>query len=200
MPFSYNDNVPLATQKLSVTQDPILNNFQAILELLSVNHAPFNSPYAGQHLFTSLEIQGSDPATTATQMAVYCKATPSGPNTTEIFYRYPSNGTVNQLSGNIGSAGGVFTNGYAYLAPTVLMKWGTATGIVNGANVIVFPTTSGNPAFTGTPSTIYFTPTTYYVQVSGSTYVTSPTNLQFTLQVGQAGFATTIYWMAIGPV
>lgn len=195
--FPYNDAIPQAAQKISATQNPILNNFQSILELLSVNHAPFNSPDAGKHYFTSLEFQGSDPATSASEMAVYCKATPSGPNDAELFYRYPSSGTVEQLSGNIGSVG-TFTNGYSYLAPTVLMKWGTATGIVNGSNVIVFPTTNGNPAFSTAPSTIYFTPINYYSQVSSSTYATSSTNLQFTLQVGQSGFATSVYWMAIG--
>ncbi len=194
--FPYNDLVPQAAEKISSTQNPILNNFQSILELLSVNHAPFNSVDAGKHYYTSLEFQGSDPATSSTEMAVYCKATPSGPNLAEIYYRYPSSGTVNQLTGNIGT--GTFTNGFSYLAPTVLMKWGTVTGIVSGANVIVFPTTDSNPAFTTTPTNIYFTPSAYYVQVSGSTYVTSATNLQFTLQVGQSGFSTSIYWMAIG--
>ena len=194
--FPYNDNVPLSTEKIASTQNPILNNFQSILELLSVNHAPFNSADAGKHYFTSLEIQGSDPVTSSTEMAVYCKATPSGPNAAEIYYRYPSNGTVNQLTGNIGS--GTFTNGFTYLAPTVLMKWGTVTGIVAGANVIVFPTTDGNPAFSSPPTNVYFTPNVFYTQVSGSTYITSVTNLQFTLQVGQSGFSTGIYWMAIG--
>lgn len=195
--FPYNDAVPQSAQKISSTQNPILNNFQSILELLSVNHAPFNSPDAGKHYYTSLEFQGSDPSTSSTEMAVYCKATPSGPNAAELFYRYPSNGSVEQLSGNIGSVG-TFTNGYSYLAPNVLMKWGTATGIVNGSNVIVFPTTNGNPAFSSTPSAIYFTTTNFYTQVSSSTYISASTSLQFTLQVGQSGFPTTIYWMAIG--
>jgi len=194
--FPYNDAVPQAAQKISSTQNPILNNFQSILELLSVNHAPFNSADAGKHYFTSLEFQVADPVTSATEMAVYCKATPSGPNAAEIYYRYPSNGVVEQLTGNIGS--GTFTDGFAYLAPTVLMKWGTVSGIVTGANVIVFPITNSNPAFTTTPTNIYFTPTVFYTQISASTYVTAATNLQFTLQVGQAGFSTGIYWMAIG--
>jgi hypothetical protein len=194
--YPYNDAIPQASQKISSTQKPILNNFQSILELLSVNHVPFSSSDAGKHNFTSLQIQGSDASTSATQMAVYCKATPSGPNSAEIFYRYPSNGAIEQLTGNVGS--GTFTDGYAYLATTVLMKWGTATGITTGANVITFPTTNGNPAFTTTPSEIYFSAATPYTQASGNSYISSSNNLQFTLQVGTSGFPTSIFWMAIG--
>lgn len=192
----YNDQTPRRNEKISITQNPILNNFQAISDLFAINHVPFTSDDAGKHNMTSLKFQNSDPSTSLTEMALYAKATPSGPNLGEVYYRYPDNGAIFQLTGNIGS--GTFTNGYAYLAPTVLMKWGTASGIISGANVIVFPTTDTNPAFTTTPTNIYFTPAVFYTQVSGSTYVTSATNLQFTLQVGQSGFSSTIYWMAIG--
>ncbi len=196
--FSYTANVPQSSQTIAITQTPILNNFQAINEFISVNHVGFDDANNfGKHNFTSLPFQGSDPVTTATEMAVYSKATPGGPNAAEIFYRYPSSGTVVQLSG--ATSGGAATNGYAYLSDTVFMKWGTATGInPSSSNVITFPVIVGTPVFTSAPISVYFTPNIVYTPSSGSTYVTSPTTTQFTLQVGSATFATSIYWMAIG--
>lgn len=196
--YTYTSNVPQASQKISATQSPIQNNFQAIAELINVNHVGFNDPVNfGKHTYLSLPFQVSDPLTTANQMVLYCKQTPSGPNAAEIYYRYPSNGSIEQLIG--GSSSGVATNGYASMSSTVMIKWGTATGILGGStNIITFPTVGGIPAFTATPYSIYVSPAVNYSQVSGSVYVSASTTTQFTLQVNAVSFATSVYWIAIG--
>ncbi len=197
MSYTFSTNIPQAAQKISATQAPIMSNFQAINEWVNVNHVGFTDAVNyGKHTYTSLPFQNSDPATLSGEMALYCKQTVSGPNASEIFYRYPSNGTVVQLTG---SSTGSSTAGFAYMSSTVFMKWGTATGIVNGANVIVFPTTSGYPAFSSTPYQIYFTAATDYTNLTSTApYISASSTTQFTLQVNATNYATSIYWLALG--
>lgn len=198
--YTYSTNVPQANQKISATQAPIMSNFQAISEWANVNHVGFSdSTNYGMHTYTSLPFQMSDPSTLNGEMAVYCKATGS-PNVAEIFYRYPNDGSVVQLTGGGSSGGaGAASNGYAYMSSTVFMKWGLATGIVSGANNIIFPVVSGYPVFSTTPYQLYFTPATNYTNFTTSVpYISSSNTTQFVLQVAATNYATSIYWMAIG--
>ena len=199
MAYTFSTNIPQSAQKVSATQAQIESNFQAIKELINVNHVGFTDAVNyGKHTFTSLPFQVSDPTTLSGEMALYCKQTVSGPNAAEIFYRYPSNGTVVQLTGNL-TSGGAATNGYAYMSSTVFIMWGTATGIVNGSNTITFPTTSGYPAFSTTPYQIYFTAATNYSNLTSTApYISSSSTTQFTFQVNATNYATSIYWLALG--
>ncbi len=199
--YTFSSNVPLSTQKISATQQPILSNFQAVADLINQNHVGFSdSTNYGKHNYTSLPVQSLDPVTNAGEMAVYSKSTPSGPNSAEIFYRYPSNGAIVQLTGGISGAG-ASTQGYAFMSSTVFMMWGTATGIVNGSNIIIFSTTAGFPTFGSTPYQLYFTAQGNYSNLTTtSPYITSVTTTQFTFQVNAIGYATSIYWLAIGSI
>ena len=201
--YTFSPNVPQASQKISTTQVPIMSNFQAISELINVNHVGFNNPTDfGKHTVTTFPFQVSDPTTLSGEMAVYSKSTPSGPNAAEIFYRYPSNGTVVQLTGGGATGGaGAASPGYSFMSPTVFMMWGLKTGVANGANTIVFPSGGGFPTFGTTPYQIYFTPTGNYTNTSTVyPYVNSFTTTQFNLQVNATNFATSVYWLAIGSV
>ena len=199
MSYTFSTNIPQSAQKISATQAPIMSNFQAINELINVDHVGFNDAVNyGKHNFTTFPVQGSDPTTLSGEMAIYSKATPSGPNAAEIFYRYPSDGTVVQLTGST-SSGGAATNGYAYMSSTLFIMWGTATGIVNGSNTIVFPTTSGYPSFSSTPYQIYFSAATTYTNLTSTApYISSSSTTQFTLQDNATNYATSIYWLALG--
>jgi hypothetical protein len=197
--YTFSTNVPQAAQKISATQAPIMNNFQAISELINVNHIGFeNASDYGKHTYTSLPMQVSDPATLSGEMAVYSKSTPSGPNLAEIFYRYPSDGTVVQLTGSTGTGGGAANPGYAYMSPTVFMIWGTASVASNAPTTIVFPTGSGFPIFSSTPYQIYFSAATNYSNYYAGAYISSSSSTQFVFTVPSANYATSIYWMAIG--
>lgn len=196
MSYTFATNIPQSGQKISSTQVPMQSNFQSISELIGVNHVGFtDSINYGKHTYLSLPAQSMDPTTSASEMAIYCAAS-TGVNPYEIYYRYPSSGTIVQLSGS-GTGTGAATSGYAYLSSTVFLKWGTSTGITTGANVITFPTGGGLPAF----SSVY---TIYYTQASVATsyliqsYISSSSTTQFTLQVPTSGFASSIYWLALG--
>lgn len=200
MSYTFSTNIPQSGQKISSTQVPMQSNFQAISELINVNHVGFTDPNNyGMHTYLSLPAQGSAPSTSSSEMAIYCAAS-TGANPYEIYYRYPSDGTIVQLSGSstdTGSSTGVATDGFAYLSSTLFMKWGTASGITTGTNTITFPTSSDIPVF----SSIY---TVYYTQASVATsyliesYISSTSTTQFTLYVPTSGFASSIYWLAFG--
>ena len=196
--FTYSTNVPQAAQKISATQSPIMNNFQAIAEFVNVDHVGFTDAINyGKHNQTTLPFQASDPSTASTEMALYSKATPGGPNEGEIFYRYPSNGAIAQLSGSSAGGAGASTNGWCVLPPSLLMKWGQATGIVPGANTIVFPTSGGIPAFTTAVYIVTYTPAANYTLSSPIPYITGETTLHFVLNVPSIT-SSTISWFAIG--
>ena len=196
MSYTYFTNVPQSTQKISATQAPILSNFEAINELIGVNHVGFtDSINFGKHNFTTLPFQGSDPSTGADEITLYAKATGT-PNAGEIFYRYPSNGTIAQLSGSSIGQAGATTDGWSYLPGSILMKWGQATGIVTGTNTIVFPTSGSQPAFT-TLYIVTYTPASSYTLSTPFGYISSQSTTQFVLTVPNT-MSSTISWMAIG--
>ncbi len=200
MSYTFATNIPQSGQKISSTQVPMQSNFQSISELINVNHVGFNdSVNYGKHTYLSLPAQGSAPTTSASEMAIYC-TTSSGANPYEIYYRYPSSGTIVQLSGSstsTGSGTGVATPGYAYLSPTVFLKWGTSTGITTGSNTITFPTGSGIPVFNSV-YTVYYTQASVASAFLVGSYISSTSTTQFTLQVPTSGFASSIYWLALG--
>ncbi|CAB4121138.1 hypothetical protein UFOVP9_12 [uncultured Caudovirales phage] len=197
MSYTFSTNVPQAAQKISATQVPIQSNFQAVNEFITTNHVGFTDPdYYGMHTYLSLPSQASNPTTSSSEMAIFC-APSTGVNPYELYYRYPSSGTIVQLSGS-GTGTGAATSGFAYLSSTVFLKWGTVTGITTGANTITFPTGSGIPVFSSTPYEVYYTQasvaSTYLIQ----SYISSSSATQFVLEVPTSGFATSIYWLALG--
>jgi hypothetical protein len=196
MSYTFSTNIPQAAQKINSTQAPIQSNFQAINELITTNHVGFTDPNnSGKHTYLSLPSQGSTPSTGASEMAIFC-APSTGVNPYEIYYRYPSNGTVVQLSGS-GTGTGAATSGYAYLSSTLFMKWGTATGITTGSNTITFPTGGGLPVF-NTIYTVYYTQSSNPSNYKCGSYISSSSTTQFVLTVPTSGFATSIYWLALG--
>lgn len=190
--YTFSTNVPQANQKISATQQSILNNFQAINELVDVNHASFSDPvYFGTHRVTNFVLQDSDPSTAADQMTLYAKTVTGSVNPCEIFYRYPSDGTIVQLTG-LGSTGSAVTNGYSYLG-TNIMQWGLATGITaSGDNTISF-----NTPYTSVVYFAQFTPAgSYTISVPGA-YVSATSLTDFTLTT-TGTMSTSVYWFALG--
>lgn len=201
--YTYTPNIPQATQTRASSQAPLLSNFQAIPELIQVNHVGFNNPADyGKHNFTTFPVQGSAPTTSATEMAVYCAAG-TGVNPYELFYRYPSDGTIVQLTGST-TADGVSANGFARIAPigateSIVVKWGTATGIVPGDNLVLFPTGAGIPIPSSSRTSMLWTwKDTTLSPVSGTIKGTT-TSTGFTFYSG-SGYSTprSIYYLQIG--
>lgn len=192
--FPYNNAVPQATQKIASTQQSILNNFQAINELISTNHVGFSDVVNyGKHTFTTFPAQSPAPVTVGNQMSLYAAAATTT-NGIELFYQYPNGGTTNQLTGSA-SVGG--TSGYSLIPGGIIMKWGLATGMVAGANVITFPTTAGFPAFTTSIFNVGFSTASNYTISYNGPYISAQTLLNFTLTVPST-ISSNVYWFAIG--
>ncbi len=180
LPGSYSLNTPQGTQQINNTQGPINTNFQAISTLFSVNHVGFNVvDNFGTHTVVDYHIQTSDPTTSSTEIAMYSKAV-DNVNTMELFYRYPNNGNVVQLTGSTtvtpdnsgsGSGGEVITVGstsstaiqyptYQYLSNGILLVAGYTYSYFPttspGSAIFTFPTISGFPQFTQTPFNMGF--------------------------------------------
>ena len=193
---TYIANTPQPTRKISQTQKPILDNFKAVDELIKVNHVSFNDAVNyGKHTTIIFPNQSGVPTTTSTQMSLYA-AVASDPDGSEIFYTYPTQVTGIQLTG-LGGLGLNATNGYSYLAGGILMKWGLATGIITGANVITFPTGGGIPAFATSIFNVQYAPAVSYTLTPPSAYISAQTLTTFTLNVPST-MSTSIYWFAIG--
>lgn len=202
--YTYTDNTPQLSNKISSTQSKIQSNFQAINELFNVNHVDFNDVNedgtlrnAGKHKFLTLPFQGSVPVTSSSQMSIYSAATADG-NGSEVFFTYPTATSGTPLTG-LGQPGLPATPGYGYLAGSVLMKWGTATGITTGANAILFPVSGSIPVFTSVFIVQYTPAVNYSLPAPGSQgpYITSVTTTGFTFNAPTT-ISTSILWYAIG--
>lgn len=145
--YTYTADTPQAPQQFNLSQPEILANFQAINELISVNHVGFNTPNDfGKHKFVQMPFQADDPETSENVIAMYTKATGS-PNVAEIFYRYPDNGDVTEIkpvvdrgAGTVYNAGDIqvtvqFPSGF-------ILKYASNNTGSNGNTDITYSTTA----------------------------------------------------------
>lgn len=123
--MAYNQNIPQPTDKLSQSQSDILNNFQAINTLITVNHATFGTANAGKHNFVSLPQQGGNPGTAAAEIALYSKADATSTGGVGLYLQRPSNGAAVSLT----SANAV-VNGWSMLPSGIIIQWGSS--VMNG--------------------------------------------------------------------
>lgn len=136
--MTFKPNIPAASDILQVSQGDLQQNFQSLAPAFNENHVNLNSAGAGKHSVVDFSQQSGDPATDATDYAIYSKLVSGA---LELFARKPSSGTVYQLSKgtpviNSGS-------GTTYLPGGLILKYASST-IGNGTTPITFP----SPAFT----------------------------------------------------
>ncbi len=216
MPLSsiYVSNIPQANQQINNTQPQFNGNFQAMAELIAVNHVPFNTADEfGKHALVDYVIQSVDPTTGPAEIALYSKLVDNDVNKAELFYRYPNNGNVVQLSGSEGGSSGTTSggsyatgtnpSGFTYLAGTwqyISSGLLLMTGEIELKNTSVltgeFPIATGVPQFSNTPFVFVITNTN---NVSSLTYysadIVSSTQYKCRQTVSQS---SVLGWMAIG--
>lgn len=155
--MAYQANIPTASQRLADSQADLLGNFQAIKQLIDVNHDTFGSPTEGKHKFVSFPDQVASPTVAADEVALFGRLS-TLTNTSELCIRKESNGAVYEFT-----SAGATTNGWTRLPSGILLKWGGQAG-VNGLTTITFPAGATIPAFTSN------------FMVSVTTSYNSPTN------------------------
>jgi len=95
--MTYRKAIPLATERPSVSQPKIKENFTQINDQFGVDHTELEeSTQQGKHKKVTLYEQATDPTTAADESAIYSK---EGDNGTELYFRKENDGEVIKLVG-----------------------------------------------------------------------------------------------------
>jgi hypothetical protein len=129
--MAYQSTKPLANDKLSTSQGDIAGNFTEINTYVNVDHEAFNIANQGKHKRVFFTQQAADPATGATEAALYTKDSVV-PGTAGLFYRPPNSGTPIELTYALKA-----TPGYTILPSGIWMAWGTGVA-AGGIGAITF--------------------------------------------------------------
>lgn len=135
----YNTTIPATGHSGAQDYQGMQQNFSQIQTSFSVDHEPLASGGGidGKHKKVSLQIEGSDPGSTSSEMVLYSK-TSSG--SSELFLQRDSVATAIQLTkGTVNITGNSATppsKGHSFLPGGLLIQWGSLTA------------TSGGTAFT----------------------------------------------------
>ncbi len=203
----WSGNIPQPTNQLNNSQPQILQNFQAIEALVSINHFDFGTANVGKHTQVTLP-ENVAPINTAIDEANIYSRLSALTAQTELVWQRENNGTRIEWTGLLAAQ-----NGWTRLPSGILLKWGlvaTVGGI--GPTTVVFPVAATIPVFNvaipNNPFTVLLTGTrtaggdsTYAAIVPGSV-----TNLQFQgntlvpniIGGGGAISVASMYYLAIG--
>ena len=100
--YTYDANFPQPQSHPSAAPAQFMQNFNAIVELLSINHNPFGDPQFGRHFAVSMPQLGVDQETLIREGALYTKADGPDPEDergppTGLFFRDRCNGRVTKI-------------------------------------------------------------------------------------------------------
>jgi hypothetical protein len=142
--YTYTPDTPQASTPMNITAPLIRENFQAINELIAVNHATFGDSNFGKHYFISMP-NTTNPGADSEEITMYTAVTGS-PNPCEIFIQYPSGTTGSisavQISNEIvtstgtGTSGGDASQGWCSFPSGVNFRWGTFSSKATAQTVI----------------------------------------------------------------
>ncbi len=149
------NDVPLSSQTLTQTQNPIRQNFSVIGTAFAVNHIAYNdgSGNQGKHNFVQFPVNASPGAGTVGEIALYNSST-SGAS--ELYLKRGT-GTAYSITQYGGSAGS--TQGWTSLPSGMKVVWGLGT-INSGSNLSVtyIAAVSGFPGFSTFVGNVQLTP------------------------------------------
>lgn len=154
--MAYQQNIPQAGDRLKDSQADLLGNFQAIKQLIDVNHATFGSANEGKHNKVTFPVQNPASVFAAGDLGLYSFLSPLTARNELYLYDYAGNRIPITASQQVASSAG-----WTYLPSGVLIKWGNSTA--NGLTTITFPSGATIPAFT---SIFSMSVTTAYISAS----------------------------------
>lgn len=215
--MAYNKDIPQATDNISVSQSQILNNFQEIFSLVSVNHVIFDSGLpTGKHSVVQFNPQSAQPTVAPAlpnppvfpailqpgEVALYnflnprtlkndlyaTKVLPSGMGGT-IIDGFPVPMTDARAPAATQILG---IAGYTYLPSSILIKWGSVNVPAGASTFSITPGPATFPDFVAVYH-VMATPQT----VAASLAIRIATSNSFDVVNGSSG-SMVISWLAIG--
>jgi len=191
--MTYYPTIPQAGDIPAQSQSQFLSNFTEIDTDFGRDHVALTDADAasrGFHNHTTLPVQVAAPATTATQVALYCKNDVTGhPN---LYFRRPSSGNEIELTAHENPV--IANNGCTFLPGGILIQWGIAAiPIVSGGIVtIVFPSAFAAPG----PYSIIVTP--YNASLAATTLAVEHFTVN-TFDLYSSRTNISACWIAMGP-
>lgn len=199
----FNENIPQANQTIASSQSPILQNFQAIKQLIDVNHGTFGGSGVnaeGKHKFVEMPNQSVTPTTAAGEMTLY-SAQYTKTSQSEAYIIRDAAGTPIPFS-----AASLAASGWTFLPSGILVKWGQAafSAPANSTQslVITFPAGATIPAFTSVwNAQISLQNNAMIGGVTLGAYIQSLSTTAMTVEVGTSQGSTqngNVYYVLIG--
>jgi hypothetical protein len=140
--MSFNPSIPNIGDFLAISQKQLLANYQAIATSFGQNHIGLGTENQGQHNSLTLRPQNADPATSATQSALYNKLIAGVP---QLFFRSSNSPTPVQMTNSNSSVintAGVTYRQSSFLAGPFTIYTGFIINAVNGSTVMLTPNTT----------------------------------------------------------
>jgi hypothetical protein len=130
--MAFNQNIPLATDKISQSQGQILGNFQSLYTWANANHVSFDLTNAGKHIYVQMPVQGAPPAFTLGEIDLWNQAyATTGKN--ELFVQKENQAadvSIPMTASILGANPAPGATGWTFLPSGILLKWGQATTVV----------------------------------------------------------------------
>jgi len=194
---TYDPTIPLATQPMADTQQPIQDNYAEGQTVFALNHGTFGGPIAGKHTVATFQKQAAVPSAVVGQIALFSSAYSKTANATEL-WSLKHGGTNIEIPWTAQKAPAAFTvgantgtRGWTFLPTGELMKYGTLSWGGAGSNAVPLDA-SGEPTFANV-FTIAVTPKTIRALLSVVNFSTSDFSVSANISS-----AITISWLVMG--
>lgn len=149
--MSYNSNIPQPGNKLKVSQRDLLANFQAIMQLIDVNHVDFaNATNQGKHNILTIPLVSTSPAAPAFlsgEQGIYNLVNATTTKNELYVHKQINAGTADipfTASSLSNTAPVSLGKGWTYMPSGILLVWDT---VDSSATFVTPQATVGCPAF-----------------------------------------------------
>ena len=143
--MAYQSGIPEATDRKNASQSAIKDNFGALKTAFETNHGAFNGGIQGKHTIVALPQQTTSgtvpPATSATEMSIYCKTNGASP----ALWIRPTGQAAGLQTPDLDidfTTYGDTATGWSRLPSGLIIKWGTGTvGAANAEGTAIYDST-----------------------------------------------------------
>lgn len=188
---TYTPNVPVSGQSLGNSKPTINSNFQAIEQLIKVNHQNFGLTSQGYHTFVDMISQGTTPANPPTGSIAHYSNTVSG--NAEWFFQRENSGSQIQMS-TVNGTPVLAANGQTFLPGGLVMRFGNQAITLNATSTTI---TFVNPFTTlyslNVTVTGAFNPQIW--KINDADYSASSFKVSYSQNYNSTGH---VFWTAIG--